>query len=156
MDNCTAAYLAELLAISERRVNQLAADGTLERTVDGKFDPPSAIEAYYTFKLKSNEKIDYDKEKALHEAVKREKSEIQLEQYKRTLLSAVDVERAMSSMILTAKSRLLALPAKVAPKVIGQKNIPVIEDIIKREVNAALCELSEMPAPPGDDFNADD
>lgn len=156
MDNCTASYLAELLAISERRVNQLAADGTIKRDADGKFDPPSSIEAYYTFKLKTNEKVDYEKEKALHEAVKREKAEIQLEHYKGTLLSATDVERAMSSMILTAKSRLLALPAKVAPKVIGQKNIPVIEDIIKHEVNAALNELSEMPAPPGDDIDAED
>jgi phage terminase Nu1 subunit (DNA packaging protein) len=148
--------LAKVLRLTVQRVNQLAKEGVIKREADGKFNLPDRIEDYYAFKFKTDEEIDYEREHALLEAAKREKAEIELEQLKGSLLNAVDVEQAMSSMILTAKSRLLSVPTKAATRVIGQKNLSVIVEILKSEICNALDELKEMPAPPGDDTDAAD
>lgn len=139
--------LAILLKLSSRRVGQLVKEGVLTKGANGKYNLPESIEAYYAFKFKSDEKLSYDIEHTLLERAKRETTEIELEQLKGSLLYANDVEHAMANMILTAKARLLSLPSKCAPKILGQKNITAIAEIIQREIYDALSELREMPAP---------
>lgn len=145
--NVNASDLAKALKLTVRRVNQLAKQSILKREADGKFHLPDAVETYYAFKFKDAEAINYDREHALHEKAKRETAEIELEQLKGSLLLAADVEQAMATMILTCRSRLQAIPTKCAPKVIGQKSLAVIVDVIQKEVHEALAELREMPAP---------
>lgn len=139
--------LAKTLKLTAQRVNQLAKEGILKRRADGKFDLPESAELYYAFKFKTDEELNYEREHTLLEKAKRETAEIELEQMKGNLLYASDVEKAMSTMILTCRSRLLAMPSKCATQVIGQKSLTVIVDIIKKEIHEALEELKEMPTP---------
>jgi len=154
--NITSQELAKALKLSTRRVNQLVKESILRRGADGKFNLPEAVDAYYSFKYKSNEKVDYELEHALLEKAKREMAEIELDEHKGKLLYATDVEQAMATMILTCKSRLLSIPSKIAPKVLGQKNLAVIQDVIKTEICQALAELKEMPAPRDEESDAAD
>lgn len=144
--NVSAGVLAGFLDITERRVNQLAREKVLTRLPGGAFSLKESTLAYYTYKLTPTEKYDHDKEAALLMAAKRERAVIDLELIKGTLLYASDVEKAVSEMILTCKARLLAIPSKVAPTVIGQTNLAVIISLMEKEVFAALDELKEMPA----------
>lgn len=154
--NVSASDLAKALKLTVRRVNQLAKQTVLRRQADGKFHLPDSVEAYYVFKLKSDDDLDYNREHALLEKAKRETAEIELEQLKGRLLYASDVEQAMATMILTAKSRLLSIPTKCASKAVGQKDLSAIVEIIRSEIYEALNELKETPAPKVDEGSATD
>lgn len=155
--------LAELFGFSRQRINQLAKEGVLEKKAPGRFFLMLNIKKYIEFLRNgtvSEEEGEatalYWEEKALHERAKREKAEIELELFKGNLLKATDVEQTMADMILTAKSRLLSIPSKVSPKILGQKNITAVAEIIRGEIYEALNELKEMPAPRNDDYATDD
>ncbi|MBP1616073.1 MAG: hypothetical protein H6Q67_2326 [Firmicutes bacterium] len=83
----TAKELSEILGISERRVNQIVTEKqTFERELNGKFDVVKCVEAYYRdMLLDVDYNADLDRERALHEKAKREKSELLLKQMKNEL-----------------------------------------------------------------------
>lgn len=138
--------LAFILKISIRRVDQLVNENVIFRETTGKFDVSESVKNFFAYKFKSDEKINYNLEHALFEKAKREKAEIDLQERKKKLLKADDVERLMSGMILTFKARLLNLPTKCASKIIGEKSLSVITEVLKEAVIEALGELRELPA----------
>lgn len=140
--------LAIILNVSERWVNKLALAGVISRTENGNFDVAESVEKFFKNKFRTDEKkeLDFDKEHALLERVKRRKAELDLAQRQGRLLEADDVEKLMADMILTCKARLLALPTAVAPKILGKTELPVVVAEIKNAVFAVLEELKEIPA----------
>lgn len=57
------------------------------------------------------------------------------------LMSATEVARHWGGLIVNAKTRLLSIPTKSAPLVLGAKSLPVAREIIERFVIEALNEL---------------
>jgi len=139
----TARELGEILGISERRVNQIVTEKqTFERELNGKFDVVKCVEAYYRdMLLDVDYKADLDRERALHEKAKREKSELLLQQMKNELHWGKDVELILTDMLVTFRNRVLGVPATVASKLVN-KNIPEIIQILTSELKIALTELS--------------
>lgn len=140
----TARQLAEILGITERRVNQIANEGRVfTRDLNGKFDVVKCAEAYYREKFaKDDDELNYEREKALHEKAKREKAELLLLKMKNRLHWAEDVELVMTEMLVRFRNRILGIPAAIAPK-LYRKSVPQIAEILKRELHSALNELSE-------------
>jgi hypothetical protein len=137
--------LAKILKLSTRRIDQLVKEGVLKRDDSGKYDLPEAVEAYFKYKLLTDEDVNYQREHTLFEKAKRQKAEIELEQLKGTLIFASEAEQAVATMVLTVKSRILGLPSKCAPLIIGQRDIVKITGILRDEVYQALTELSQTP-----------
>lgn len=138
--------LAKVLRLTTQRVNQLAKEQILKREADGKFDLSDAVVKYFTFKFKTDEEINYARQHARLEKAKADMAEIELAEHEGSLLHAAEVEQAMASMILNCKSRLLSIPSKCSPRIIGQKSLAIVSDILRKEVYQALSELHEMPA----------
>lgn len=140
----SARQLAEILGITERRVNQIANEGRVfQRDLNGKFDVVKCVEAYYREKFaKNDDELSYEREKALHEKAKREKAELQLLKMKNRLHAAEDVELIMTEMLVRFRNRILGIPAALAPK-LYRKTVPKIAEILKNELHSALTELSE-------------
>jgi len=141
----TARYLAEILGITERRVNQISNEKKIfTRDLNGKYQVVECVAAYYKEKyLPASRNIDYEEEKARHERAKREKQELLLAKMKGELHEAATVENVLTNMLVTFRTRMLGVPTKIAPTLIGQKNISKITDIIDREIREVLTELSE-------------
>ncbi len=141
----TARYLAEILGITERRVNQIASEGRVfTRDLNGKFDVVECVAAYYKEKyVPADKNVNYDEEKALHEKAKREKAELLLAKMKNELHSAEDIELIMTNMIVTFRNKLLAIPSAIAPSLVRLKNINKISEMIDLKIREALLELSE-------------
>ena len=57
------------------------------------------------------------------------------------LMSASDVAKHWAGIIVNAKTRLLSIPTKAAPMVMGVKSLPVAREVIERFVMEALNEL---------------
>lgn len=144
--------MAALLGFTRQRINQLAKEGILEKQAAGRFPLMKNVQRYIEY-LRTGVKdkgdgdeeaqAKYWEEKALHEKAKRETAELKLGQLKNQLHDAADVELVMTNMLATFRSRILSIPEKVSPKVLGVKNLSEISDAINTEVLEALAELSE-------------
>ncbi len=142
--------LADSLEMTQRHVNRLANDGILLKRAPGRYPLYENIKRYIRY-IKSGQADDDEKEatkryweeRALHEAAKRKMAELKLAQLNNQLHDADTVELVMTDMLTTFKNRLLALPQKVSPKIIGLKNIAEVNDILATEINETLTELSD-------------
>ncbi len=142
--------MADLLNYTRQRVNQLAKEGILEKNAPGRFPLKKNIKKYIDF-LRTGQRTEEDREaqaeyweeKALHEKVKREMAEIKLAKLRNQVHDASDIEMAMTNMLTTFRNRILGIPQKLAPKIIGMENLAEISEAINDELLEALIELSE-------------
>lgn len=140
--------MADLLGYTRQRINQLAREGVLEKQAPGRFLLKLNIKKYLDF-IRTGQITDeeataqYWEEKALHEKAKREMAELKLAKLKNQLHDARDIEMVMTNMLVTFRNRILAIPQKIAPKIIGMENLAEISEAISAELNEALTELSE-------------
>lgn len=142
--------MADLLGFTRQRINQLASEGVLDKQSPGRYLLYRNIKRYVDF-LRAGQRsgeeeeaqADYWSEKALHEKAKRETAEIRLAQLKGQMHEAADVEMVMTNMLATFRNRVLAIPQKTAPKIIGLDNLAEINEAINVELLEALTELSE-------------
>lgn len=146
----SSAVMASLLSVTDRRIRDLAQEGILVRVKRGRYDLAQSIKNYILH-LKTNndikevkdENLDWDKERALHEIIKREKTELQVKVMKGELHYSEDVEKVMTDMIITFRNKIMSIGSKIAPMVIARTDLNSIEDIITNECVSALEELSE-------------
>lgn len=143
----TTAQLAEILGLTPRRVQQLAEEEVLVKAGRGKYKAVESIQRYIqSLQLKDQSgrdgEIDYFKERARHEKAKRERAELELAVMKGELHRSEDVRTVMNDMIAAFRSRILAIPSKLAPQLVGKTELPVIQEMLSHETHAALTELS--------------
>ena len=137
--------------ITDRRVRQLRSEGIISEVARGKYDLLECTRKYCEYLRQQinatsegkEVRLSYDQERSLHEKAKRKKAELMLKVMKGELYRSEDVETIMTDMIIRAKTKLLGLPSKVAPMVIGYKDISKIQNVLQKVVNEALNELSE-------------
>lgn len=134
--------LAQLLAITDRRVRQLAEQKTLTRQAEGDFILPEAIAEYYSYKYHTEEEIDYMTEKARHEKAKRELAELELQKRRNEVHDAENVKIVMGDMLSNLRSQLLGLPTKMAP-VLANRDTDYITHELAKEIEDRLTELSD-------------
>jgi phage terminase Nu1 subunit (DNA packaging protein) len=58
------------------------------------------------------------------------------------LVDAAKLAQANQAVVANAKARLLSIPSKTAPMLVGMESIAEIEDIMRREIYEALEELA--------------
>jgi len=142
--------LGNILGITDRRVRQLVEENIIETVSRGKYELIKCVKRYCTYLRQKSEadsnkqgsKIDYETERALHEKVKREKADLQFKVMKGEMHRAIDVENVMVDMITNAKTKILGIPAKAAPMIIGYTDIPRVQSILQKAVYETLEELS--------------
>lgn len=148
----SAKTLGEVLGIGDRMVRHLADEGILAKNSHGKYLFMKSVKNYIlTVKAAKSgkhvesdldEALDWDAEKAKHEHVKRIISEIQLSLIQGKVHKAEDVERVITDMLARFKSKLEAMPSKLAMR-LERKDRTEIQRILFNEVRAVLKELSE-------------
>ena len=151
------ATLEKILQVSDRRIRQLAEENIIVRVSKGRYRLMESISNYIlTLKVSmeagNSQSVDgelnLDEEKAIHERVKRHISELKLKTMQGELHKSEDVERVMTDMLISIKSKLLSMPSKLAPMLVARNDI----DFIKRTINSDVLEvLNELK-----DYNAKD
>ena len=151
--------LGRILGVSHQRVNQLIDEEVVLRDESSKSGAVLLIDSlrnYYQSKrpLEDGEgKVDFWKERGLHERAKRKIAELNLQQRRGELYKAETVERVMIEQLTNFRNKLLGLPAKMAAVLEGKSRGEIYE-LINLEIEAALEELSNNYK--GADFNEDD
>ena len=142
----TTKQISEILGLSTRRIQQLATENALVKASRGKFDLPSSITTYINYlveKEKPDSELDKYEEEALWTRARRQKTELELQIMKGELHRSEDVKRVMNDMLGGFRARLLSLPSKTAPQILGKTEIPAIKEILKESVYEAMNELSD-------------
>lgn len=147
----TGKALGQVIGVSERQVRNLSSEGKILKTPSGSYELVPALRFYIQNLKRDSEATkseikdteNYNKEKTLHERAKRQKAELQLGQMRGELHKSEVVEVVMTDMLSTIRSKLLAIPVKMAPILIGRDNISEIQEILESEIYEALKNLSE-------------
>lgn len=137
----TQTQMARALKISQQRVSQMAKDGTLPVDETGALLLVDGLRKYYQVTVSGLEEIDLEKERALHEKVKREIAELKLDKMKKNAYSARVVEYVMTAMAANLRTQLLGLPSKLAPMLEG-KSKEEIYTAMTKEIEEKLSELA--------------
>ena len=142
--------LESLFGLKDRTIRDLADKGIVKRDSHGKYLLWNSARGYITALkainagkngIKTEEDLDYDREHAAHERVKRQITEIRLQLIKGQVHKAEDVERVMTDMFEKFKSKMNAIPSKMAKKLEGKSRIE-IQTVLREEIDGALIELS--------------
>ena len=157
----SAAVLGNIFGVTDRRIRQMAEEGIIVRAAKGRYNLVDSLKNYIlSLKLAvdSNDsdnpdgELNFEEEKALHERVKRHISEMKLRTMKGELHKADDVRHVMTDMLSSFKTRMMNIPAKVAP-VLEDRDAGYIKERLTSEVTEALNELKDYnPA----DFYSDE
>lgn len=146
--------LESLFSLKDRSIRDLADKGIVKRDSHGKYLLWESAKSYITFLKVINagknnrssvaedeESIDLEEEKAQHERLKRQITEIKLQLIRGQTHKSEDVERVMTDMFARFKSKMAALPAKLARRLENKKRSD-IQSILRKEIDSALIELA--------------
>ena len=143
---CNQRELSGILGVSQRRIRQLIEEGVLTKA-EMRYDISECVQRYIEFKINTEIERktpgDYDKERAEHERAKKEITKLKLRKMRRELHEAADVEGVVGDMLIRFRSKLLAMPPKLAPQLIGVTEANEMMSRLKQDVLEALDELSE-------------
>jgi phage terminase Nu1 subunit (DNA packaging protein) len=139
--------ICEILGFSPRRIQQLAKENALVRVSHGKYDLPASIQKYIDYNIEINSMFDGQLDKTQEEAkwviARRQKTELEVQIMKGELHRSEDVQMVMSDMLGNFRARLLSLPSKVVPQLLGKTDILAVKQMLKDAVHEALNELSD-------------
>lgn len=140
--------LARILGISDRRIRQLGEEGFFTRSDDTKkYNLTRCVQEYIRYKVEAEtgdtKSVDYDKERAKHEKTKGEIAKLRLRKLRGELHEAADVEAAVGGMLVDFRSRVLALPSKLAPRLLGMIDPNEVMEVLKTELRGTLEALAE-------------
>ena len=123
--------LASALGISARQIRNLREQGMFA-FIPGtkKYNLTSAVREYVEYKVKAEigegTSLIKEHEQAEHEKLKKEITKLKLRRLRGETHEASDVEEFLNGMLQNFRNRLLAVPAKTAPLILGETDINVI------------------------------
>lgn len=140
--------IARVLSLTERRVRQLKDQNIITEYAPGLYEFIPTVHAYINYLRNRNpesaENIDYNTERAKLIRAKRQNEEYDLRVKEGNLHDAADIEIVMSNMLITFKSRLMAIPSKLSPVLSKKNDKAEIQRILKSSINEALVELADF------------
>ena len=146
--------LATVLGITARRVQQMAQDGTLQPVSRGRFALADSVQAYIKFLAAPMDKEDLKLEKARRAAEVQQKvakssiAKMESEEMKGNMHRSEDVQAITSDLVYAFRGALAALPGRLAMDVAAVDTPAEASDIIRKEVNKAMAELTEYEYDP--------
>jgi hypothetical protein len=144
--------LAENTGYTDQYISDLAAKKVLKRSFDNRFPYiPSilALLAYVraqkgsnTLQLNTDDRVDGNLERALLWREQREAQSLRNAALRGELLPADEIKAALTSSTNAVKAKLLAIPTKGAPLLLGTDNLAVMQDKLTELVYECCAELS--------------
>jgi phage terminase Nu1 subunit (DNA packaging protein) len=135
--------LAGILGVTDSRIRQLERSGIIKKAGRGRYDLASAVQGYCAYLKEAAEKEQGLSEKDLLDRTRRQKIELEIQIMQGELHRAQDVERVMNDMLGAFRARCLAIPHKLAPRLLGINELPAVQAEIKKDIYDALTELSD-------------
>ncbi|WP_319825849.1 terminase small subunit, Nu1 [Thalassovita sp.] len=140
--------IAKLLDLSERRVQQLSREGVIPKATRGQYDLIGSVRGYVRYLREQAVRTqagapDYAVERARLIRARADLSEMEAEARRGALIAADDIEAAWIAVLALLRTRLLALPDRLAPVVHAQEGPAGVREVIREAIREALEEMAE-------------
>ena len=115
----------------------------------GKYDLAIFVQRWvdYNVRNETDDIEDLEVVKARHEAVKIEKTELEVAKMRGNLIDVQDVKRLWGDIANTVMQNMIHLPSKIAPMLRMMDNTEVIANLIDTEVRKTLMDIANTPLP---------
>ena len=120
----------------------------------GKYDLALFVQRWvkYNVENEAGDADDLDLVKARHEAVKMQKTELEVDKMRGQLVDVQDVRKLWGDIAATVTQNLRHLPTTLAPQLRMIENQEVISSVIDEGIRRVLNEIADTPLP---DYAAD-
>lgn len=148
--------IARLLDLSERRVQQLSREGVIPKAERGQYDLIGSVRGYVRYlrdqALKAQAGApDYAAERARFIRARADLAEMEAEEKRRSLIAVEQIEAAWIAVLALLRTRLLALPDRLAPQAFEQTTVGDTRNLIRAAIREVLDDLAQ----PDIDLEAD-
>lgn len=143
--------VAKALNVTPRRVNQLANEG-MPREGRGEYDLAACMLWYIRYlqkALSAKGSMDDDGQITTLKAergrlvkMQADREELELARARGEVISLNDHERVLSDLVLETKARVMAVPARVAPQILGESSRVMAQARIEKGLREALTQLA--------------
>jgi phage terminase Nu1 subunit (DNA packaging protein) len=140
--------IARLLDLSERRVQQLSREGVIPKAERGQYDLIGSVRGYVRYlrdqALKAQAGApDYAAERARFIRARADLAEMEVEEKRRSLIAAEQIEAAWIAVLALLRTRLLALPDRLAPQAFEQSTVGDTRNLIRAAIREVLDDLAQ-------------
>jgi phage terminase Nu1 subunit (DNA packaging protein) len=137
--------IARVLKLTPRRVQQLSAEGVIPRAERGRYHLIPAVHGYidYLQARRIDGGDDFATQRVRLTRARADMAEMERKQLAEELIPADDVESAWSVVVSAMRARLVAVPSKAAPTLVGKTAIEV-QNSLREHINEALEELARV------------
>lgn len=129
------------MGLTERRIRQMRDAGIIRETKPGLYDMKPTVQAYLAY-LRNNTG-DLNQQRAELTKTKKELAKLELDEHKGDLHRTEDIEQALTTMLMNFRTKVMSMPAKLAKTLAGMSDNAEIYDLLKKETDEALDELSD-------------
>lgn len=140
--------LSDFLGVSQQAVSKMNFP-RIPNSIPIQYDFLEAIKYYLEQKRQEEKRINLGEERAklakaqrLKIDIERELKKIELARVKDKLIEVATIEKEWAKILLTVRSKLLAIPSRMAVVLDGQSKIE-IEKRLREVIEEALTELSQ-------------
>jgi phage terminase Nu1 subunit (DNA packaging protein) len=143
--------VAAFLNLDERRVQQLVKEG-MPRESRGQYDPIKCAHFYIRFLQRALEKksvptldggfVGEREERIRLLRADADLREIELAKQRSQLVAIPDIESMLTDLVLTTKARILAIPPRLAPELVGEPSRVMVQAKLEKACKEALSYLA--------------
>jgi len=137
--------VAQLLKLTERRVQQLVKEGILPRPAKGLYEPVSCVHAYIDYlkkQIAGSGEISLTDERTRLIKCQADLAEIELAKAKGELIPSKRAMTLWGEVVQAVRQRLLGLPTRLAPVLASAKSIPQVKEKLEESIYEVLNECT--------------
>ena len=155
------AVIAKLLDLSERRVQQLSREGIIPKATRGQYDLIGSVRGYVHYLRDQAVSAqagapDYAAERARYIRARADLVEMEAAQRRGALIAVEDIEIAWIKVLALLRTRILAVPDRLAPEVYAAGSLADARDLLGASLRAALEDLANSDVQPERNTDPDD
>ena len=150
------AVIAKLLDLSERRVQQLSREGVIPKATRGQYDLIGSVRGYVQYLRDQAVSAqagapDYAAERARYIRARADLVEMEAAQRRGALITVEDIEAAWIKVLALLRTRVLALPDRLAPQVHIAASLAETRNLLSVNLREALEDLANSDVQPETD-----
>lgn len=142
------ATIADLLMVSERRVQQLAKEGVIPKAERGRYELAPTVQGYIRYLQERSvhsdaTTIDYAAEKARLTKAQADLAEIEVAKARDEVVGVAQLEKNLASLFAEVQINLRNIPGRVVSSLVGVKDERAIKARLTKEIDQVLQALAD-------------
>jgi phage terminase Nu1 subunit (DNA packaging protein) len=143
--------VASALNLDERRIQQLVKEG-MPREARGQYDPVKCMLWYIRYLQQALEKkavptleggfVGEREERVRLLRADADLREMELAKERGLLVALPDIEATLTDLVLTTKARIMAIPPRLAPELVGETSRVMIQAKLEKACKESLAYLA--------------